>query len=217
MQPVLTLVQDQDPLQIMLSISIIFIVGMVFLGMRTYGLGAGLHEGQDAATQAENQISASYSSGSGLWGLAAFMVGVRLTQRLANRLRTRLFERLSRMPMSVLDDQRIGDSIYRVMYDVPMAPDLFLQLTIVPFFMMLNAGINLYVLQYSYGDVSPELIWIAWATVPVAFLITFPFSGAIRRTSQNKRSCWLRYNECDGGVGFKRCGCPEFRSHWGTI
>lgn len=188
MQPVLTIVHDQDPLQIMLSISIISILGMLLLGMRTYGLGAGLHEGQDAATQAENQISASYSSGSGLWGLAAFMVGVRLTQRLANRLRTRLFERLSRMPMSVLDDQRIGDSIYRVMYDVPMAPDLFLQLTIVPFLMMLNAGINLYVLQYSYGDVSPELIWIAWATVPVAFLITYPFSGAIRRTSQNKRA-----------------------------
>ena len=188
MQPVLTIVQDQDPLQIMLTVSIIFILGMVLLGMRTYGLGAGLHEGQDAATQAENRISASYSEGSGLWGLVAFMVGVRLTQRLANRLRTRLYERLSRMPMSVLDDQRIGDSIYRVMYDVPMAPDLFLQLTIVPFFMMLNAGINLYVLQYSYGEVSPELIWIAWATVPVAFVITFPFSGAIRRTSQNKRA-----------------------------
>ena len=188
MQPILTLLQDQDPLQIMLSVSIIFIFGMVVLGMKTYGLGAGLHDGQDAATQAENQISASYSSGSGLWGLAAFMVGVRLTQRLANRLRTRLFERLSRMPMSVLDDQRIGDSIYRVMYDVPMAPDLFFQLTIVPFLMMLNAWINLYILQYSYGDVSPELVWIAWATVPAAFIITFPFSGAIRRTSQNKRA-----------------------------
>lgn len=188
MQPVLNIVQDQDPLQIMFSITIISILGMILLGMRTYGLGAGLHAGQDAATQAENQISASYSNGSGLWGLAAFMVGVRLTQRLANRLRTRLFERLSRMPMSVLDDQRIGDSIYRVMYDVPMAPDLFLQLTIVPFFMMLNAGISLYVLQYSYGDVSPELIWIAWATVPAAFIITFPFSGAVRRTSQNKRA-----------------------------
>ena len=188
MQPVLNIVQDQDPLQIMFTITIISIVGMILLGMRTYGLGAGLHAGQDAATQAENQISASYSSGSGLLGLAAFMVGVRLTQRLANRLRTRLFERLSRMPMSVLDDQRIGDSIYRIMYDVPMAPDLFFQLTIVPFFMMLNAGISLYVLQYSYGDVSPELIWIAWATVPAAFIITFPFSGAVRRTSQNKRA-----------------------------
>ncbi|MCY3859809.1 MAG: ABC transporter ATP-binding protein [Gammaproteobacteria bacterium] len=188
MQPVLNIVQDQDPLQIMFSITIITIFGMILLGMRTYGLGAGLHAGQDAATQAENQISASYSNGSGLLGLVAFMVGVRLTQRLANRLRTRLFERLSRMPMSVLDDQRIGDSIYRVMYDVPMAPDLFLQLTIVPFLMMLNAGISLYVLQYSYGDVSPELIWIAWATVPAAFIITFPFSGAVRRTSQNKRA-----------------------------
>ena len=188
MQPVLTIVQDQDPLQIMLSVAIIYIFGMFLVGMRTGGLGARLHEGQDAATQAENQISASYSSGSGLLGLAAFMVGVRLTQRLANRLRKRLFERLSRLPMVVLDDQRIGDSIYRVMYDVPMAPDLFHQLTTVPFFMILNAAINLYILQYSYGDVSPELIWIAWATVPAAFLITFPFSGAIRRTSQNKRA-----------------------------
>ena len=188
MQPVLTIVQDQDPLQIMLSVAIIYIFGMFLVGMRTGGLGARLHEGQDAATQAENQISASYSSGSGLLGLAAFMVGVRLTQRLANRLRKRLFERLSRLPMVVLDDQRIGDSIYRVMYYVPMAPDLFHQLTTVPFFMILNAAINLYILQYSYGDVSPELIWIAWATVPAAFLITFPFSGAIRRTSQNKRA-----------------------------
>lgn len=188
MQPVLTIVQDQDPLQIMLSVAIIYIFGMFLIGMRTGGLGAGLHQGQDAATQAENQISASYSTGSGLLGLAAFMVGVRLTQRLANRLRKRLFERLSLLPMVVLDDQRIGDSIYRVMYDVPMAPDLFHQLTIVPFFMVLNGAINLYILQYSYGAVSPELIWIAWATVPAAFLITFPFSGAIRRTSQNKRA-----------------------------
>ena len=188
MQPVLTIVQDQDPLQIMLSVAIIYIFGMFLVGMRTGGLGARLHEGQDAATQAENQISASYSSGSGLLGLAAFMVGVRLTQRLANRLRKRLFERISRLPMVVLDDQRIGDSIYRVMYDVPMAPNLFHQLTTVPFLMVLNGAINLYILQYSYGDVSPELIWIAWATVPAAFVITFPFSGAIRRTSQNKRA-----------------------------
>ncbi|MYD43031.1 MAG: ABC transporter ATP-binding protein [Gammaproteobacteria bacterium] len=188
MDPILNLVQGQDPIQIVLIISIISIVGLLVLGLRGGELGASLLQGQDAATQAENQISASYSWGGGIWGLAAFMVGVRLTQRLANRLRTRLFERLSRLPMAVLDDQRIGDSIYRVMYDVPMAPDLFHQVTIVPFFMAVNAVINLWVLQYSYGDVSPELIWIAYFTVPAAFFITYPFSGAVRRTSQNKRA-----------------------------
>lgn len=188
MNPILAIVEQQDPMEIMLTISIIFVAGLVLVGMRSSTLRASLLQGQDAATQAENQISASYSGGGGLWGMGAFMVGVRLTQRLANQLRTRLYERLSRLPMAVLDDQRIGDSIYRVMYDVPMAPNLFHQLTIVPFLMALSAAINLYVLQYSYGDVSPELIWIAWATVPAAFLITFPFSGAVRRTSQNKRA-----------------------------
>ena len=188
MDPILAVVEQQDPMEIMLTISIILVAGLVLVGMRSLTLSASLLQGQDAATQAENQISASYSGGGGLWGIAAFMVGVRLTQRLANQLRTRLYERLSRLPMAVLDDQRIGDSIYRVMYDVPMAPDLFHQITIVPFLMALNAAINLYILQYSYGDVSPELIWIAWATVPAAFLITFPFSGAVRRTSQNKRA-----------------------------
>ena len=53
---------------------------------------------------------------------------------------------------------------------------------------MLGAVINLYILQYSFGKVSPELIWIAWAAIPMVFLTTFPFSGALRRTNQNKRA-----------------------------
>ena len=116
------------------------------------------------------------------------MVTVRLTQTLANNLRTRLFERLARLPMTALGDQRAGDSMFRVLYDVPMAPDLVYQLTLVPFFMLLSGAVNLYLLQYSYGQVAPELVLIAWLTVPAAFLVTFPFSGALRRTSQNKRA-----------------------------
>ena len=54
--------------------------------------------------------------------------------------------------------------------------------------MLLGAALNLYILQYSYGKVSPELVWIAWAAVPIAFITTFPFSGALRRTNQNKRA-----------------------------
>ncbi len=186
--PVLALIIDKDPMQIMLIVAAIYVFGLVLVGIRTNPLSASLLQGQDAATQAENQMSASYSSGSGLWGLAAFMVGVRLTQRLVDNLRTRLFKRLSHLPMAVLDDQRIGDSIYRVMYDVPMAPDLFHQITIVPLLMAINAIVNFYIMDHSYGEVAPELVWIAWATFPAAFFITFPFSGAIRRTSQNKRA-----------------------------
>ena len=188
MDPILALVAGRDPIDIMFILTTIYMVMLITIGSRAGGTGAGLLTGRDAATQAEDAISAGKSSGGGLWGVAEFMVNVRLTQTMANRLRTRLFDRLTRLPMTVLDDQRIGDSVFRVLYDAPSAPDLAYRLSFVPFFYLLSALINLYILQYSFGAVAPELVWIAWATVPVAFLATFPFSGALRRTNQNKRA-----------------------------
>jgi len=188
MDPILALVEGRDPLDVMLILTTIYVVMLVTIGSRTKGTGAGLLEGRDAATQAENTVSAGGSSGGGLWGIVEFIINVRLTQTLANRLRTRLFDRLTRLPMTVLEDQRIGDSVFRVLYDAPSAPDLAYRLTLTPFFYLLSAVINLYILQYSFGEVAPELVWIAWATVPVAFITTFPFAGALRRTNQNKRA-----------------------------
>lgn len=188
MDPILALVEGRDPLDVMFILTTIYVVMLVTIGSRTKGTGAGLLEGRDAATQAENTVSAGGSSGGGLWGIVEFIINVRLTQTLANRLRTRLFDRLTRLPMTVLEDQRIGDSVFRVLYDAPSAPDLAYRLTLTPFFYLLSAVINLYILQYSFGEVAPELVWIAWATVPVAFISTFPFAGALRRTNQNKRA-----------------------------
>ena len=188
MNPIVDMLVGRDPLDIMIILSIIFFVMLVLVGSRIGGLSAGLLQGQDAATQAENQISAGGSQGGGIWGLLELMVSIRLTQKLANYLRTRLFERLTRLPITTLDNQRTGDSIYRVLYDVPMTPDLIYQLSTVPFFFALGALLNLYILEYSYGQVAPQLIWVAWLTFPIAFLITFPFSGALRRTNQNKRA-----------------------------
>lgn len=188
MDPILGLVQGRDPLGIALTLVFIYF-GLLFLfGSRSGGTGAGLLQGRDAATQAENQISEGGSRAGGLWGLIEFMVNVRLTQTLSNRLRSRLFDRLTHLPMTVLDDQRTGDGVYRVLYDAPMAPDLAYRVTSGPFLMAVGAALNLYILQYSYGEVSPELIWVAWAAVPIAFVTTFPFSGALRRTNQNKRA-----------------------------
>ncbi len=188
MNPILALVEGRDAIDIMLTLTTIYFVMLVTIGSRAGGTGAGLLQGRDAATQAEGMISAGNSAGNGLWGIAEFMVHMRLTQTVANRLRSRLFDRLTRLPMTVLDDQRIGDSVFRVLYDAPSAPDLAYRLSFIPFFMLLSALINLYILQYSFGEVAPELVWIAWAAVPVAFITTFPFSGALRRTNQNKRA-----------------------------
>ena len=188
MNPILDAVQGRDPLGIAMVLLLFYCGLLILFGSRSGPTGAGLLDGRDAATQAENQISAGGSQAGGLWGLAEFMVHTRLTQTLSNRLRSRLFDRLTHLPMTVLDDQRAGDSVYRVLYDTPMVPDLAYRTTLEPLFMALGAVLNLYILQYSYGTVSPELVWIAWASVPICFITTYPFSGALRRTNQNKRA-----------------------------
>jgi ABC-type multidrug transport system fused ATPase/permease subunit len=188
MNPILALIEGKDPVGIMLTLTTIYFVMLMTIGSRAGKTGAGLLQGREASSQSENALSSGSSSGGGLWGVAEFMVHVRMTQTIANNLRTRLFDRLTWLPMSALDDQRIGDSVYRVLHDAPEAPELAYLIILHPFFALLGAVINLYILQYSFGAVSPELVWIAWAAVPMAFLTTFPFSGALRRTNQNKRA-----------------------------
>ena len=188
MDPIIAVVDGMAPLEIMLFIAVLYGVLLLLMGIRVGGMHVEMFQGADAATQGENRISAGGSDAGGLWGLAEYAVNVRLTQRLANTLRTRLFDRLQRLPMTTLDDQRIGDSIYRVLYDTPTLPDICYQLTLVPFFIIVGAAINLYLIDYSYGHVAPELIWIAWATFPLSFAITFPLSALLRRVSQRKRA-----------------------------
>ncbi len=53
---------------------------------------------------------------------------------------------------------------------------------------MIAALIQIYLIEYTYGDISPELVWLAWSAFPIAIAITFPFSGLIRRTNQTKRA-----------------------------
>ena len=192
MNPILEMVEGKDPLSIMVILTTTYIVMLLAFGTRAFGTFTGLHEGKDAATKSENQISEGWSKGSGLLGVAEVMVAIRMTQHLANNLRTKLFHRLTHLPMKVLDDQRIGDSIYRVLYDAAYVPGLTYSMTIVPVFFLISAIVNLYLLQYSYGTVAPELVWIAWTMFPVCFIVTFPLAAIIRRTNQNMRAAGAR-------------------------
>ncbi len=188
MDPIIAFVDGMPPLQIMLVFAAMYGVMLLLMGTRAGGTHVEMFQGADAATQGDNQINAGSSEAGGIWGIAEFMVNVRLTQTLTNALRTRLFDRLTRLPMTTLSDQRIGDSIYRVLYDTPSVPEICYRLTLVPFFILLHAAINLYLIDYSYSNVAPELVWIAWLAFPLAFAITFPASAIVRRTNQRKRA-----------------------------
>ncbi|MDE0690741.1 MAG: ABC transporter ATP-binding protein [Gammaproteobacteria bacterium] len=189
MTPLVSFVDGMAPMEIMLVLAILLLLLLVVFGTRAGAFEEfGLFGGADAATQGENQISAGTSAAGGIWGVGEYLVNIRLTQRLANTLRTRLFARLTRLPMTTLDDQRIGDSIYRVLYDTPQVPEICYQLTLNPVHTLVWGGINLYLIQYTYSNVAPELVWIAWSAFPLAFLVTFPASALVRRMNQAKRA-----------------------------
>ena len=188
MDPIINLLDGLEPLAIMLTLMTIYLGLQFIVGTRTGAIDAELFEGSEAATQSENLITDGGSNGGGLWGLAEFWVTARLAQGLSNSLRTKLFRRLTRLPMTTVDDQRFGDSVYRVMYDVPWVWDACNYMTLVPFYAIVGALINLYLLEYSFVTVAPELIWVAWAVLPLAFIVTFPLSGLMRRVHQNKRA-----------------------------
>jgi ABC-type multidrug transport system fused ATPase/permease subunit len=188
MMPLLRYLEGMAPMEIMLTLTIIFFVGLALIGTRAGGTGAGTHGGRDAASQSENAISGGGSSAGSIWGIVEWWVNVRLTQRVANALRTQLFDRLTRIPMTSIDDQRVGDQVYRVMYDSSQVPGIVYDLTFTPFFTMLGFAVTMYQLETTYRDVAPELIWVAWIMFPVVLFSTLPMTRIIRRTNHNKRA-----------------------------
>ena len=192
MQPIVGFLDGMTPLEIMFTLAMGYLAALILIGFRAGELNVGLFgstiTGQDETAAAENKISGANSESSGLWGLVEYAVGVRLSQRLANELRTRLFQRLTRLPMAVLAEKRTGDSLYRVLYDTASIPWAALDPTLTLGTAILTGLANMYLIQYSYEATAPQLVWLAWATLPLVFAVTFPASKLMRRINQTKRS-----------------------------
>jgi len=185
-RPFVDWVRPMEPMEIMLTITLVFL-GMLFIFGRG-GLGIKLEQGSDSATQSEGKLSAGGSGMSGLLGSIETLVNIRLTQRMANGFRTQLFSRLTRLPMKTIDDHRIGDSVYRVMYDAPDLPELCFAVTLQPLFTVLGVAIALYQMGVSYGGVAAELVWVSAAVFPFTLMVTIPLSAFVRRIQQASRA-----------------------------
>jgi ABC-type multidrug transport system fused ATPase/permease subunit len=186
-QPLVDFMGGMAPMEIMLTLSVIYVAMLILIG-RGSGLGIKLEQGSDSATQSEGKLSAGNSEMHGVLGGLETLVHIRLTQKLSNLFRTRLFERLTRLPMRTIDDHRIGDSVYRVMYDAPDLPDLCFEVTLETIFMLIGVAVSLYFIGFSYAGVAPELVWISAAAFPIALLITLPVSALMRRVQQASRA-----------------------------
>ena len=147
---------------------------------------AWLAQGQDTATQTENAANAGFSFVGGLLGLLDFRFTMRLTQALNHHYRSRLFERIQALPMPGFADERVGDAVFRVMYDTPAITNVCYRVLLVPVAAPLGILLSAAVLALLLPD-APWLVAAALAFVPLSFLATLPFAGRIRSRGEGSR------------------------------
>ena len=148
---------------------------------------AQLAEGHDTATRTENDANHAFSKFAGLLGFAEFRLQLRLSQSVNHLLRSQLFERIARLPMPLLADQRIGDSMYRVMYDTAAMSNVFFQTIMSPVLAIATVFVILAIMRFNYGE-APELVWLAVCILPLQFIAMLPFPRLLRRRSQASRA-----------------------------
>ena len=152
----------------------------------THGHGT-LAQGHDTATRTENQANRGSGLMGGILGYLDFRLHLRLTQSLNHLLRTQLAGRINRLPMTTLDDQRIGDSVYRVLYDTTSVSLVLHEVGLEFYSHALGITISA-MIMYTYFGSAPEVIVLAALSLPIMLVFVVPFARMARRRSQASRA-----------------------------
>jgi ABC-type multidrug transport system fused ATPase/permease subunit len=205
--PMVVLLRGMSATEIMVWMLVLGVLTVVFMGMtlnRTAGgteggafssaatgavrtASAELASGHDMATQTEQAVNLSASSMGGLLGILEFKINLRLSQSLGHLLRTQLAQRILSLPMSTMDEQRIGDSTYRVIYDSTAAVWIFHEITLSLYSGLLLLGMAIGIMLTTYGN-APLVIIVGLAVAPMTFLLSIPVAPLVRRVSAASRT-----------------------------
>ena len=150
------------------------------------GTDAGLAQGYDTATRSENEANEGWSFSGGILGIFDYCWTLRLTQAFNHYYRSRLFQRIQTLPMTAFDDERIGDAVYRVMYDTPAITNACYRVILTPIATPIAIALNVAVMGAAFTDY-PFLVWTGLLSIPTALLATLPFAGMMRRRSGQSR------------------------------
>jgi ABC-type multidrug transport system fused ATPase/permease subunit len=170
----------------LVAISVLTVLVFGFWSGGASGVGAWLGEGNDAATKSENEANAGNSFAGGLFGWFEFRWTLRLSHDLNHLYRSTLFRRIQQLPMTGLDNQHIGDAIFRLMYDTPFITEVFYKIILTPAISLLRIGTVILMLSLTFGD-EPLLIWVAIASFPLAAVLTVPFSSGMWERARASR------------------------------
>ena len=190
MNPVLDMLQGYSAFEIMIFLAIVGIGLMLLIGAYPGyrdEVEFGLMEGRDFATSTENAMHGGHSSLGAFYGFVEFTMNMRLTQALNHTVRSQVFSRIMGLSMTRLEDQRIGDSIYRVLYDTPQINEIFYQIVHTPV-MTITLFIAAALTMMSAYPTVPELLWMSVVILPLWFLVSSLFAPIVRRRGQAARA-----------------------------
>jgi len=195
-RPLIDILAGESPLTIMLTLVAFGFVTIALLGAfgesgttssQRDGVNSDLADGTDIATRTENEANKARSSIGGVMGYMEFLWTIRITHLLNYRLRAQVFKRLQNLPMSTLEDNRIGDSVFRVMYDTPAITEICDKTIVVPFQATVQIFVILLMLNFSFSQ-APELFWIGMSALPMFFVVFLLFTGRLRKQWEISRN-----------------------------
>jgi ATP-binding cassette, subfamily B, bacterial len=171
------------------------VIGLLFLGALLVGTVGGRADsldahvangGLDQAGMTTNQANNGWSLFSGLLGLLEVWVTLILTQRLNQTLRTTVYERFLHSPLRVFADQKIGDAVFRVMYDSAAIGEVLYSGLLSPIMSLTMIALAMVVLwgQFSSEPLIPILAGLA---LPAIALASALFGRRLRDQSQQMR------------------------------
>jgi ABC-type multidrug transport system fused ATPase/permease subunit len=189
-QPIIELLEGASPTAIAIamlafSATLLLLFGGYASDSRDQ-TSSGLAQGDDTATTQENAANDGHSFMGGIFGWIEYRLTILLSQDLNHHYRSHLFGCIQRLPMTELDDRRIGDAIYRLMYDTPQITEVCYRIVLTPIVTPLLFVTTVLVMGTTFE--STPIVWVpALILVPVGLLATIPFSSLVRAKGKQSR------------------------------
>ncbi len=175
---------------ILVAVTMFLALAVILIGMtagNAQALGTNVASGGlDQASLTANDANEGGSLWSGLFGYLEARVTIDLTQRMNQSVRTAVYERFLRSPLALYADQKIGDAVFRVMYDSASIGPVFYRGVLAPIMSLLMFVMALIVLSAQFSN-QPVIVVAAILFLPVVAIGTSLFGRALRTQSQSMR------------------------------
>jgi ATP-binding cassette, subfamily B, bacterial len=187
---ILTPMVGDNRTALLVAVSLFLVLTVILIGMvhgEAQSLGTNVSSGGlDQAGVTANDANDGGSLWNGLFGYLESRITIDLTQRMNQSLRTAIYERFLRSPLALYADQKIGDAVFRVMYDSASIGPVFYRGVLAPIMSVFMFVMAIIVLSVQFSN-EPVIIVVAILFLPVVAIGSTFFGRALRSQSQSMR------------------------------